>query len=437
MSRCPRCRSEVADELTHCPVCRKELSGCLYAPTGPGGRTGSPAPDVSGSRIGYAGFWRRFCATIPDLVVVGIAAILIKYTLETYRMPYPLLATLFLSGAFYLLLYSPFWLSSRYQATPGKLLFKVMVVYDNGRRLPFTRALIRELGKYVSLLPFGLGFFLIGFTKKKQGIHDLLAMTVVVKRSDSHIYERTNIQNPVAVKNRIRASGLIICICLACTLAPIAYLGTLPAKTVTPQFFAAQGLSSAADTISGSKYPQYSLDVYDTAIELQPEDTAIQIKKLYVLDRLGRVDEAQVYLEEMIVLHPNETTPVIFKGDLALQQGKFSEALTCYESALAAEPKNARIWIKKGDAHLLIAVTGMQEMRDMYRNLTAHTGKPGTIPRAAPVDAFQTTQPYQDAVKAYNKAIELDPMTSVAISGRILSSTGNLVNTYQGILEDM
>ena len=437
MSRCPRCKAEVADEQTHCTVCRKELSGCLYSPSGRDGSLGPPAPDVPGCRVGYAGFWRRLCATIPDLVVVGIVAALVKYTLETYRMPYPLLATLFLSGAFYLILYSPFWLSSRYQATPGKMLFRVRVVYDNGRRLPFTRALIRELGKYVSLLPIGLGFFLIGFTKKKQGIHDLLAMTVVVKRSDSCIYERSNIQNPVAVRNRIRAAGLIICVCLACTLAPIAYLGTLPAKTVTPQFFAAQGLSSAADAISGSKYPEYSLDVYDTAIELQPEDTGIQIKKLYVLDRLGRVDEAQVYLEEMIVLHPNETTPVIFKGDIALQQGKFTEALACYETALAADPKNPRIWIKKGDAHLLMAVTGMQEMREMYRNLTAHPGKPGTIPSAAPVDAFQTTQPYQDAVKAYNKAIELDPMTSVAISGRILSSTGNLVDTYQGILQDM
>nr|WP_319377625.1 RDD family protein [uncultured Methanoregula sp.] len=437
MSRCPRCKSEVADELTHCPVCRKELSGCLYAPAGSEGRAGSPVPEEQGSRIGYAGFWRRLCATIPDLIVVGLAAVVIKSLLEKYALPYPILATLFLAGVFYLALYSPVFLSSRYQATPGKMLFGVIVVYDNGRQLPFSRALIRELGKYVSLILFGLGFFLIGVSKKKQGLHDLLALTVVVRRSDCHIYERSNIQNPHAVRNRLRASGLIICICLACTLAPIAYFGTLPPKTVTPQFFAARGLSSAADTLAETKYPEYSLEVYNTAIELQPNDTAIQVKKLYVLDRLGRMDEAQVYLEEMIAMYPNETTPVILKGDLALQQGKFTEALASYEKALAADPKNPKIWIKKGDAHLLMAMTGMHEMRDMYHNLTISSGKPGQWQNAAPVDAFATTKPYQDAVSAYNKAIELDPMTSVAISGRILSSTGNLVDTYQGILQDM
>jgi uncharacterized RDD family membrane protein YckC len=437
MSRCPRCKCEVPDELTHCPVCRKELSGCLYAPSGVKGSSESPGTERQDSRIGYAGFWRRLCATLPDLVVVGLVSAGIKYLLEQHAMPYPILATLFLSGVFYLALYSPAWISSRYRATPGKVLFGVIVVYDNGQQLPFSRALIRELGKYVSFILFGLGFFLIGVSKKKQGLHDLLAMTVVVRRSDCYIYERSNIQNPHAVRNRLRAAGLIICICLACTLVPIAYLGTLPAKSVTPQFFAAQGLSSAADTLAETKYPEYSLEVYNTAIELQPDDTAIQVKKLYVLDRLGRVDEAQVYLEEMIMMYPNETTPVILKGDLALQQGKFTEALASYEKALTSDPDNPKIWIKKGDAHLLMAMTGMHDMRDMYHNLTASSGRPGQWQNAAPVDAFETTRPYQDAVKAYNKAIELDPMTSVAISGRILSSTGNLVDTYQGILQDM
>jgi uncharacterized RDD family membrane protein YckC len=427
------------DGETQCPVCLRQCP--VWKEPGEKRIKETPAPlppgEPSCDRVAYVGFWRRLGATVPDLVIAAVVALIVYHVLEREKIPFLLLGTILLTAAFYLLLYSPLFLSSRYRATPGKLLMGIIVVYDNGKKLPFSRALVRELGKYLSLLPFGLGFAIIGFTEKKQGLHDLLALTVVVHRSDGLIYQGIPSGNPNFVRKRLRYATLFIIICIVCSVIPILYVGTLPPKTITPRLFAAQGLSSAADTIASSKYPEYSLEVYDTAIELQPNDSGIQMKKYYVLDRLGRVDEAQEYLEEMIEMHPNETTPVILKGDFMLESGKFHDAVTCYEKALAADPKNARLWIKKGDAHLLMATTGMQEIRGMYRNLTARSGKPGESRYAAPVDAFQTTKPYQDAMSSYNKAIELDPMTSVAISGRILSSTENLVDTYQGILDDM
>ena len=438
MPRCPRCKANIPDdENAQCPVCRKQLFvGTDFLLDNDNNPKPPQVHDFHATRIAYAGFWRRLGATFPDLAIAGIAALILSNFLAQSKAPFPLLLTIFLTGSGYLLLYSPLFISSAYRATPGKMLLGIIVVYDNGRQLPFSRALVREVGKYLSFLLLGLGFFIIGFTRKKQGLHDFLALTVVVKRSDSLIYQRCNIVNPTAVRNRLRVASILICVCLVCTLIPLLYLGTMPEKTGNPRFVAAQGISSAADAIASSKYPEYSLDLYNTAIEFQPNDTGLQVKKFYVLDRLGRVDEAEVYLEEMITLYPNETTPVILKGDFLLEEGKFQDAVSCYEKAIAADPKNARLWIKKGDAHLLMAVTGMQEIRGLYRNLTAHR-KAGQLDSAAPVDAFQTTQPYQDAMKAYNKAIELDPMTSVAISGRILSSTENLIGTYQGILDDM
>jgi len=437
MFRCPRCKSTLPDGETQCPNCLREFTD--RNGTGkPGDKTPVPPPscDSPGTGIAYVGFWRRLGAAIADLVIAAIVAAIVNQVLVQQKFPSPLLLTALITGGFYLLLYSPLFLSSSYRATPGKILFGMVVVYDNGKQLSFSRALIRELGKYLSLLTLGLGFILIGFTRKKQGLHDLLALTVVVHRSDGLIYQCIAPSNPYQVRKRLRFAAALICICLVCSVLPLLYFGTLPAKTVTPRTLAAQGIGSAADTIASSRYPEYSLGVYDTALELQPYDTGIQVKKFYVLDRLGRVDEAQACLEEMIVLHPNETTPMILKGDLLLEEGKFTDAVSCYEKAIAADPKNARLWIKKGDAHLLMAMTGMQEIRGMYRNLTAH-GKPGQAGGAASVDSFQATQPYQEAVKSYNRAIELDPMTSVAISGRILSSTENLVDTYQGILNDM
>jgi len=437
MFRCPRCKSTLPDGETQCPHCFREFTERKGAGK-PGDKSpvSPPSCESPGTGISYVGFWRRLGAAICDLVIAAIVAVMVNQVLVQQKFQNPVLGTVLITGAFCLLLYSPLFLSSPYRATPGKILFGIIVVYDNGKQLPFSRAVIRELGKYLSLLTLGLGFILIGFTRKKQGLHDLLALTVVVHRSDGLIYQCIAPSNPNFVRTRLRYAAVLICICLVCSILPLLYFGTMPAKTVTPRTFAAQGVSSAADTIASSRYPEYSLGAYDTAIEIQPDDTNIRIKKLYVLDRLGRVDEAQADLEEIITLHPNETTPIILKGDLLLEEGKFTEAVSCYEKAIAADPKNARLWIKKGDAHLLMAMTGMQEIRGMYRNLTAH-GKPGQMGSAVAVDSFQTTQPYQDAVTSYNKAIELDPMTSVVISGRILSSTENLVDTYQGILQDM
>nr|WP_320161796.1 RDD family protein [uncultured Methanoregula sp.] len=438
MFRCPRCQSNLPDDETQCPVCLKKFSE-KTEPRERNKQNPEPprVPQPSDNRVSYVGFWRRLGAAIPDLAIAAITALVIYYLFGQLKIPHPLPAALLVTVAFYLLLYSPIFLSSPYRATPGKLLFGIVVVYDNGKQLPFSRALVRELGKYISLLTFGLGFVIIGFTRKKQGLHDLLALTIVVHRSDGLVYQRISPLNPHFVRARLRLAAMIISICIVCSVIPLVYFGTMPSKTISPRSFAAQGLSSAADTLASSNYPEYSLEMYNTAIELEPRDPGIQLKKLTVLDRLGRVDEAQDSLEKMIVMYPNETTPLIVKGDLLLEEGKFQDALSCYEKAIAADPKNARLWIKKGDAHLLISMTGMQTMRGMYRNLTARSAKNGQTGSVTMVDSFQATQPYQDAVKAYNKAIELDPMTSVAISGRILSSTENLIDTYQGILDDM
>jgi len=117
-----------------------------------------PSPDSPVKEIGYIGFWRRLGAAVPDLILAGIVAFFVNIVLEQGKFPYPVLGTLFITGAFFLFFYLPLCISSRYQASIGKILFGIIVVYGNGRRLPFSRALIRELGKYVSLLTLGFGF---------------------------------------------------------------------------------------------------------------------------------------------------------------------------------------------------------------------------------------------------------------------------------------
>jgi uncharacterized RDD family membrane protein YckC len=76
---------------------------------------------------------------------------------------------------------SLFW-SSIYEATPGKIIFGMKVTDLYGQRLSFKHASVRWLGKIVSYLTFGTGFLIIGFTSKKQGLHDYIAKTIVIQK---------------------------------------------------------------------------------------------------------------------------------------------------------------------------------------------------------------------------------------------------------------
>lgn len=68
--------------------------------------------------------------------------------------------------------------------TPGKLLMECHVVdARTGKPITYTQGAIRYLGYFVSLIPFGLGFLWILWDKRKQGFHDKIAKTVVLRES--------------------------------------------------------------------------------------------------------------------------------------------------------------------------------------------------------------------------------------------------------------
>jgi len=77
-----------------------------------------------------------------------------------------------------------FW---RYRAaTPGKIMMDIYIVDADTLRQPtFGRLILRYLGYYVSIFTLFLGFFWIGWDKRKQGFHDKIAKTVVIKKSSA------------------------------------------------------------------------------------------------------------------------------------------------------------------------------------------------------------------------------------------------------------
>ncbi|WP_320043041.1 RDD family protein [uncultured Desulfobacter sp.] len=69
-------------------------------------------------------------------------------------------------------------------ATPGKMALKLTIVDAKNGGHPSTGQLIgRYFGYYISIIPLFLGLIWVGIDRRKQGLHDKLAGTVVIKNN--------------------------------------------------------------------------------------------------------------------------------------------------------------------------------------------------------------------------------------------------------------
>ena len=133
----------------------------------------------------YAGFWIRTGAAIIDSILILIVTIPILTAV--YGSDY------WINGSFvkgfwdvvfnYILpaiAVIIFWTYK--SATPGKMATKLTIVDAKTGGQPSTGQLVgRYLGYYVSMLPLFLGIIWVGIDRRKQGFHDKLAGTVVIK----------------------------------------------------------------------------------------------------------------------------------------------------------------------------------------------------------------------------------------------------------------
>jgi len=66
--------------------------------------------------------------------------------------------------------------------TPGKMAVRVKVIRTNGAEVGYVRAFLREVvGKFLSKLILGIGYLMVAVDSRKQGLHDKIADTYVVK----------------------------------------------------------------------------------------------------------------------------------------------------------------------------------------------------------------------------------------------------------------
>lgn len=132
----------------------------------------------------YAGFWARVAAYIVDSACIFAICLLVAIAFSFLGE----LGVTITGVAVFLiqLLYWPVLESSARQATYGKRLLGIQVEHAGGGRTTFLRALGRNLAKIISGIPLGLGFVMVAFTGRKQGLHDMIAKCVVVRVGPSH-----------------------------------------------------------------------------------------------------------------------------------------------------------------------------------------------------------------------------------------------------------
>lgn len=133
----------------------------------------------------YAGFWARCGAMLIDtlvLLLVTIPLTVVIYGTLDRQGEHLVMGSwdVIINWLFPVVFVILFW---RYKgATPGKMITSMKVVDAKTGLIPgFGQSALRYAGYFVSVLPFMLGFFWIAIDKKKQGWHDKIAGTVVIR----------------------------------------------------------------------------------------------------------------------------------------------------------------------------------------------------------------------------------------------------------------
>lgn len=144
----------------------------------------------------YAGFLSRFIAYVIDLtlvhtclfmtfVVPGGTFVLFHelFPPEEYGAMFNFQATMFTL----LIIWLVFWLyfsimESKFQATLGKMIMQLKVIDMEEEAPTFGRASGRFFGQTISYLSLCIGFFIVGFTQRKQALHDMMAGCLVVRK---------------------------------------------------------------------------------------------------------------------------------------------------------------------------------------------------------------------------------------------------------------
>jgi len=160
----------------------------------------------------YAGFLSRAVALIIDMLFISISILAVTWFVTTLLQQFlgvslnacpanterwNLILYLCEGSRIFLLgfgiLFGPVYFIALWTLTGqtiGKYVMGVRIVRLNGHHVNLLAAIIRYIGYFVSLIPFGLGFFRVLISDRRRGWHDQMAGTCVIYAWDAHQNER-------------------------------------------------------------------------------------------------------------------------------------------------------------------------------------------------------------------------------------------------------
>jgi uncharacterized RDD family membrane protein YckC len=147
----------------------------------------------------YGGFWRRLVASAIDMMILYFISLLILLTalialglgggvslhhvvatgdlprgMGIYFVVYGF--ALFVADMIYFI-----WFHGSVGQTPGKMLLGLRVIQASGEKMTFGVAFLRWVGTLVSTFCLFLGYLWIVVDGRKQGWHDKIAATLVIR----------------------------------------------------------------------------------------------------------------------------------------------------------------------------------------------------------------------------------------------------------------
>lgn len=193
---CSQCGARAVTDARFCVGCGAQVA--LAADAGAGvvsvtSNAFSPAPSKDSAETRHAGFWYRVLAALIDTILCQVVVFIIAF-IVALGVTLPMAETStgseleaigggvgFLVGIVIQWLWFTIPESSNWQGSPGKKLLGLKVTDEQGRRIGFGRANARYWSKILSAIILCIGFLMVAFTEKKQGLHDKIAETLVIK----------------------------------------------------------------------------------------------------------------------------------------------------------------------------------------------------------------------------------------------------------------
>ena len=137
-----------------------------------------PMPPALPAQPRYSGFWIRLLAYIIDAIILGALTFPLARVLSMMGIGEQSSNVMSIAISW---MYFAVFESSGWMASPGKKALGLIVTDEQGGQLRVGRATRRYFAKILSALLLGIGFVMIAFTARKQGLHDKMFHTLVLR----------------------------------------------------------------------------------------------------------------------------------------------------------------------------------------------------------------------------------------------------------------